>query len=121
MIINLDFRFRDDMKHDTVPIEILLDLYKGVVYRYVKVGIKENNDDTAVLKFEYDLYEMGNHTETSLRKDKLFDKTLGLILNSIIVDVAEIEGQVEDEHRDDNSQEPNEERVIHKKGSAVST
>ncbi|NDB60208.1 DNA primase [bacterium] len=35
---------------------------------------------------------MGNHTETSLRKDKLFDKTLGLILNSIIVDVAEIEG-----------------------------
>jgi hypothetical protein len=64
---------------------------------------------------------MGNHTETSLRKDKLFDKTLGLILNSIIVDVAEIEGQVEDEHRDDNSQEPNEERVIHKKGSAVST
>lgn len=121
MIINHDFKFRDDMKYDTVPIEILLDLYKGVVYRYVKVGIRENNNDTAVLKFEYDLYEMGNHTETSLRKDKLFDRTLGLILNSIIVDVAEIEGQVGDEHREDDSQEPNEERGVHTKGSAVST
>lgn len=103
MILGEDFKFRDDMKHDTVPIELMLDPYKGIVYRYTKVGVKENDNETATLQFDYDLYEMGNHTETKLRKDRIFTETLGLILNTLILEVGE------DEHRKDDTQESNQE------------
>lgn len=103
MILGEDFKFRDDMKQDTVPIELMLDPYKGVIYRYTKVGIKENDNETATLQFDYELYERGNHTETKLRKDKRFTGTLGLILNTIILEVDE------DEHRKNNTQKSNQE------------
>lgn len=106
MILGQDFKFRDDLKEDTVPIELLLDPYKGVVYRYIKVGIKENDDKTATLKFDYHLHEMGEHTETKLRKDKRFTEVLGLILNTLILDVAEVD---KNEHREDDTQEPDQE------------
>jgi hypothetical protein len=107
MILGQDFRFRDDLKEDTVPIEILLDPYKKIVYRYTKVGVKENDNDTATLKFQYDLYEMEDYTETQLRKDIKFEKTLGLILNSLILDAAESDSK--NEHREDDTQELNQE------------
>mgnify|MGYP003321357007 CR=1 FL=1 len=106
MIMGKDFKFRDDLKEDTVPIEILLDPYKGIVYRYIKVGVKENDNETATLKFQYHLYEMGEHTETKLRKDQQFERTLGLILNTLILDAAEAD---QNEHREDDTQEPNKE------------
>jgi len=94
MIIGQDFRFRDDMKMDTVPIEILTDPYKGVILRFTEVGVEELNDGTAKLKYQYDLYEMGTHTETSLRKDKKFVEFAGLILNTIILEAAESDDAV---------------------------
>jgi hypothetical protein len=101
--MNKDFKFRDEMKEDTVPIEILIDPYKGILYRYTKVGVKENDNETATLKFQYQLYEMGGHTETKLRKDETFEKTLGLILNTLILDVAEAD---QNGHRKDDTKEP---------------
>lgn len=103
MILGEDFKFRDDLKKDTVPIELLLDPFKGIVYRYIKVGIKENNNKTATLKFDYELYEMGDHTETKLRKDKMFTETLGLVLNTLILEVGA------DENRKNDTQELNQE------------
>lgn len=103
MIIGKDFKFRDDLKNDTVPIELLLDPYSKIVYRYTQVGVKENDNSTATLKFQYDLIEMGDYTETSLRKDKVFENILGLILNLLILDAAD------DEHRKNNSKKPDQE------------
>jgi hypothetical protein len=90
MISPEDFRFRDDMvkadSKDTVPIEILTGPYKNVILRYTRVGIKEKEDDTAVLQFEYNLVAMGDHTETSLRKDARFQTHLGILLNHLILE-----------------------------------
>jgi len=102
MKLDEDYKFRDDLKEDTVPIELLVGIYKGVTFRYTQVGIKENDNSTATLKFQYELYDMGNHTETALRKDVVFEQTLGLILNSIILDVAEADN---DEHRKNDTEE----------------
>lgn len=90
MKIGEDYKFRDDMKdHDTVPIELLMEPWQGVILRYEKVGIKETNDGTATLQFSYELLEMGNHTETNLRRSKKFEECAGLILNNMILEVAE--------------------------------
>jgi hypothetical protein len=103
MILGADYTFRDDLKHDTVPIELLEGPYKGVVYRYKTVAVKEQNAETATMNFSYELYEMANKTETALRKDKRFEQYIGLILNQLIIDSMEAPLEVPlkeiDEHR----------------------
>ena len=95
MLENGDFRFRDDMivkdSKDTVPIEILTGPYKNVIFKFTTVGVKELENGTAVLKFQYDLSEMGDHTETKLRSDKRFEDHLGILLNHLILESAEFE------------------------------
>lgn len=93
MKLNEDWKFRDDIKADTVPIEILTEPYKGVILRYTKVAVKEQDNNSAKLQFEYELFNMGNHTETSLRKDKKFEYFAGLILNGLILESAEGENE----------------------------
>lgn len=100
MKLNEDWKFRDDIKADTVPIEILTEPYKGVILRYTRVSIKEQQNESAVLQFEYELHEMGNHTEVSLRKDKKFEHFAGLVLNNLILE--SIEGT--DESREDDTE-----------------
>lgn len=104
MNVNEDFKFRDDMKHDTVPIELLTGPYKGVVYRYTKVAVREKKDDTAVMQFEYDLYKTGDLVETQLRKDEKFQHHIGLILNQLILEAVD-NPQSDNEHRKDNTEE----------------
>lgn len=89
MILGEDFKFRDDMKADTVPIEFLTDPYKGVILRYTNVGVKELENNTAILQFGYELYEMGDHTETKLRKDQRFQEHAGLVLNALILETLD--------------------------------
>lgn len=92
MIIGEDFKFRDDIKADTAPIEILTEPYKGVILRYTKVGIKEQEEnDNVLLQFEYDLLEMGEHTETKLRRDVRFQEHAGLILNTLLLESLDAE------------------------------
>lgn len=104
MNVNEDFKFRDDLKQDTVPIELLTGPYKGVVYRYTKVAVKEKEDDTALMQFDYDIYESGNHVQTQLRKDKTFENHIGLILNQLILEAVD-NPQSEDANRKDNTEE----------------
>lgn len=103
MIENGDFKFRDDMvsqnSKDTVPIEILTGPFKDVIFRYTKVGVKEQNDGTAVLRFEYDLLNMGDFTETKLRNEKKFEQHIGILLNYLILESVEKE---EHESREDD-------------------
>lgn len=117
-----DYRFRDEMfnpdSKDTIPIEILTEPYKGVILRYTRVGVKELENGTALLQFEYDMIDAGQHTETKLRKDERFHKHLGILLNHMILE--SLEGREDNADRENYSEEPNAERTVHTESSAVS-
>ena len=91
MIIGKDYLLRDDLYEEdkTLPIELLTGPYQGVILRYVKVSIKEMENNQAKMIFDYDLLEMGNHTETSLRRDVKFTEHAGLVLNAMILETLE--------------------------------
>lgn len=103
MVLGEDYIFRDDLKEDTVPIELLTGPYKGVTLRYTTVAIQEQENNTAKLKFDYELYETGDHTMVGLRKDDRFQHHIGLILNSMILESLEAP---QNESRDDYFEEP---------------
>lgn len=97
MILGEQWKFRDDIKADTVPIELLTDPYKGVILRYIKVAIKEQENNSAILQFDYELFEMGNHTETKLRRDPMFQEHAGLVLNALILESLDAQEAAEKE------------------------
>lgn len=105
MIVNEDYRFRDDLvkeESDTVPIELLTGPFKGVILRYTRVAIQEGIQD-AKLRFEYDLLKIpGSFSQPGLRKNKTFEQTIGLILNAMILEVVDT-----NEHGTGNTQKPN--------------
>lgn len=86
MILGEDYSFRDDIKADTVPIQIKTGVYKDVVVRFDNISVKENDDMSATVSFVYELLEMGNFTETKLRADENFQIHVGKILNSLIME-----------------------------------
>jgi len=104
MILGEDYKFRDDLvkeKTETVPIELLTGPFKGVILRYTRVAIQENKNDSASLQFEYDLLKIpGKFSHPGLRKNKLFTKHIGLILNALILEVVDT-----DEHGTGNTEE----------------
>ena len=91
MLIGKDYLLRDDLYEEdkTLPIQLLTGPYKDVILRYTTVAIKEMEDDQAKMIFDYDLLEMGDHTETSLRKDPKFTQHIGLVLNTMILETLE--------------------------------
>jgi hypothetical protein len=91
MLIGKDYLLRDDLYEEdkTLPIQLLTGPYKDVILRYTTVAIKEMEDDQAKMIFDYDLLEMGDHTETSLRKDVKFTHHIGLVLNTMILETLE--------------------------------
>ena len=91
MILGIDYQFSNVYNTDTSAIELLTEAYKGVIFRYTNVGVRENPDDTATLRFSYDILSPGKFKEDLLRQDKYFERHLGLILNSLIIDIAEID------------------------------
>jgi hypothetical protein len=115
MILGIDFKFRDEYKEDTTAIELLTEAYKGVIFRFTNVGVKEQDDGTAVLRFGYDLLETGQWKEDKLKGDKFFEQHLGLILNTLLIDIAELD----DARGTDYSEEPFEERVVYSEGSSI--
>lgn len=89
MIIGQDFKFRDDFKNlDTVPVEILTGPYKGVILRYTHVAIQEQEDETAKLKFGFDIIESPTLKKKKLREDTKFMTEAGLILNAMILETV---------------------------------
>lgn len=90
MIAGQDYRFRDDIKADTVPIELLTEPYRGVILRYTTVAIQEKENSEARLKFDYELIETGDNTMIGLRKDDRFQQHVGLILNAMILESLEV-------------------------------
>jgi hypothetical protein len=117
MIVGTDFKFRDEYQNDTTAIELLTEAYKGVIYRYTNVGISEQEDGTAKLRFNYEFIDTGKFKEDKLRTDSYFNEHLGLILNTLILDVVEMSNN---EIGTDNSEEFVEEREVSSKGTAIS-
>lgn len=90
---NEDYKFRVDMddklNDSTIPIELITPLYKGVVYRYLYITFVEDDAENASIKFEYEIIDPKEHVASQLEEDQVFKETIGLILNSIILDVIE--------------------------------
>lgn len=94
MIFNIDYRFNNVYNTDTSAIELLTEAFKGVIFRFTNVGVRENEDQTATLRFSYEILSSGKFKEELLRQDPYFEHHLGLILNSLILDIAELDGAV---------------------------
>ena len=92
MILGIDYRFSNVYNTDTSAIELLTEAYKSVIFRFTNVGIRENEDATATLRFSYEVLSSGKFKEELLRQDPYFEHHLGLILNSLIIDIAELDG-----------------------------
>lgn len=109
MIIGQDFKFRDDFKNlDTVPVEILTGPYKGVILRYTHVAIQEQEDETAKLKFGFDIIESPMLKKKKLREDTKFMTEAGLILNAMILETVGDTDAVGENY----SEEPVEQRAV---------
>ena len=96
MEMGTDFKFRDDLfnvKEDgsTVPIELTLDPFTGIVYRYTTVTFKMGEDNVPRLLYDYEIIKTNDLSMITLRKNEKFNTMLGLILNSVILDVSEAE------------------------------
>jgi hypothetical protein len=117
MILGVDFQFSNVYNTDTTAIQLLTEAYKDVIFRFTNVGVRENSEnDTATLRFSYEILSPGKFKEELLRKDEYFERHLGLILNTLILDIAELDGA----DRESYTEESGKERIVHTKSSAVS-
>ena len=112
MELGTDYKFRDDLfnaKEDgsTVPIELILDPFAGVVYRYTTVRFKLGEDDIPRLQFDYEIIQTNDLSMMTLRKNQKFNDAVGLILNTLLLDASEAEGA--SETRTDDTKEPDQE------------
>lgn len=123
MELGTDFKFRDDLfnaKEDgtTCPIELTLDPFSGVVYRYTTVTFKMGEDNVPRLLYDYEIIKTNDLSMVTLRKNEKFNATLGLILNDLLLDASEAEGM--SETGTNNPKEPDSERELHEEGPTVS-
>jgi hypothetical protein len=116
MILGTDFRFSNVYNTDTSAIELLTEAYKGVIFRFTNVGVRENDDGTATLRFSYEILSPGKFKEEKLRDDQYFEQHLGLILNTLILDIVELESA----DRESYTEESVDERIVHSEDSTVS-
>ena len=123
MELGIDFKFRDDLFNakepgSTVPIELTLDPFEGVVYHYTTVAFKMGEDNIPRISFEYEIDKTNDLSMTTLRKNEKFNTMLGLILNAMLLEMADAEGDVE--AGTNNTEKSNQERDLHEESSSVS-
>ena len=116
MELGNDYIFRDDLfnakeEGTTVPIELKLDPFTGVVYRYTVVKFKMDEDNIPRLQYDYEIIKTNDLSMMTLRKNEKFNIMLGLILNNLLLDASESEG--DSENRTNDPQELNQERELH--------
>ena len=96
MELGIDFKFRDDLFNSkeagsTVPVELIIEPFTGVVYRYTTVTFKMGEDNVPRLLYDYEILKTNDLSMTTLRKNDKFNTTLGLILNTLLIDSSEAE------------------------------
>jgi len=112
MELGIDWKFRDDLfniKEDgsTVPIELLVDPFAGVCYRYTYVKFRVDEDNVPRIGYDYEILKTNDLSMMTLRKNEKFNTVLGLVLNTLLLDASEAEG--ESETRINDTKEPNQE------------
>lgn len=122
MQVGNDYKFRDDMfnpKEDgsTVPIELMVDPFAGVVYRYTTVGFKVGEDDIPRIQYDYEIIKTNDLSMITLRKNEKFNTMLGLILNAMLLDLGDAS---EVEAGANNTKESDTEGRLYEKSSSVS-
>ena len=100
MEVGIDYKFRDDLfdlkeEGTTVPIEIMVDPFAGIVYRYTTVTFKMGEDNIPRLLYDYEIIKTNDLSMTTLRKNEKFNTALGLILNTVLLESSEVEGDSE--------------------------
>jgi hypothetical protein len=100
MEVGIDYKFRDDLFNQneegtTVPIEIMVDPFAGIVYRYTTVTFKMGEDNIPRLLYDYEIIKTNDLSMTTLRKNEKFNAALGLILNTVLLESSEVEGDSE--------------------------
>ena len=100
MEAGIDYKFRDDLfdskaEGSTCPIELKLDPFAGIVYRYTTVKFKLGEDDIPRISYDYEFIKTNDLSMTTLRKNEKFNAALGLILNALLLDSSEAEGMSE--------------------------
>lgn len=100
MELGIDYKFRDDLFNDkeegsTVPIEIMVDPFIGVCYRYTTVKFRMDEDNIPRIAYDYEILKTNDLSMMTLRKNEKFNTMLGLILNALLLDASEAEGTSE--------------------------
>jgi hypothetical protein len=116
MELGIDYKFRDDLfsvkeQGSTVPVELMLDPFAGIVYRYTTVTFKMGEDDIPRLLYDYEIIKTNDLSMMTLRKNEKFNAALGLILNSLLLESSEVEGV--SETRTNNTEEPDQGQELH--------
>jgi hypothetical protein len=96
MEVGIDYKFRDDLfnlkeEGTTVPIEIMVDPFAGIVYRYTTVTFKMDEDNIPRMQYDYEIIKTNDLSMVTLRKNQKFNEILGLILNSLLLDLGDSE------------------------------
>lgn len=122
MELGTDYKFRDDLFNEkeegsTVPIELILDPFTGIVYRYTTVKFKVGEDDIPRLQYDYDIIKTNDLSMVTLRKSENFNRILGLILNAMLLDLGDAS---EVETGTSNTEKSHSERGLHEKSSSLS-
>jgi hypothetical protein len=125
MILGTDYKFADEFFNpnedgSTVPIELLVDPFKGVVYRYTKVSFKMDDDIPRML-FDYEIIKSKDFSLMTLRKNEKFNQVIGVVLNAMLLDVADAETKDNNsnEVRDNDTQKSDTTGGIHPEGPSV--
>jgi hypothetical protein len=116
-----DYKFRDDLFNDkeegsTCPIEMLIEPFVGVVYRYTTVTFKIDEDDIPRIQYDYEIIKTNDLSMITLRKNQKFNDALGLILNAMLLDLGDVETN---EIGTNNPQESDPEGRLHEEGSSI--
>ena len=114
MELGNDFIFRDDLfdangDKTTVPIELKVDPFQNIVYRYTQVAFKMGEDNVPRMQFDYDILKTNDLSMVTLRKNQKFNTVLGLVLNTLLLDASEQQNGMDVETRTDNHKEPDQE------------
>ena len=92
----------DEKDKASVHIKLLDGEYKDTVFKYGKVGVKEE-DDKAYLQFNFDVIQS---PIKKLESNLEFKNYIGDLLSTIITKQLDVEETYYDENRTDDTKEP---------------
>lgn len=87
-------------------IRIIRGKYKGVIYQYDSVSIKETHWEIPVLSFHYTIHESGKFTKNELRENTEFHTMIGdIIIDLMTSKSVSVERDINESNRTDYPEE----------------